>query len=78
MSKKKPAKPAAKKKLPVPVESEQRICFGIYWFRTEAEANIYAAAVTEAGLTYNGGWFHGMPCGRDKSFDKEGLFAVTN
>jgi len=23
------------------------------------------------GSTFNGGWFHGMPCGRDASWDKE-------
>lgn len=63
---------------PTPVKVESRICFGISYFATEAEALAYAALVAEQGRTYNGGFFHGMPCGRDAVFDHDGLFAVTD
>lgn len=63
---------------PEPVRRESRTCFGISWFATEAEADAYAAIVHEQGLTYNGGFFHGMPCGRDKTWDTDGLYAVTD
>lgn len=52
-----------------PVRSDSRICFGIKWFLTEEEAQAFAAYIRERGDTYNGGWFHGMACGRDESFD---------
>jgi hypothetical protein len=69
--------------MPVPVKSESRICFGIVWFSTEADAETFAASVTARGVTYNGGFFHGMACGRDRTWDHEDptlgkLFAVTN
>jgi hypothetical protein len=54
---------------PKPVDSEGRACFGLKWFATEAEADAYAAMVVARGDTYWGGFFHGMPCGRDSSFD---------
>lgn len=65
------------------VEHESRICFGISWFRTEAEAREYAEYVREQGWTYNGGYFHGMPCGRAPSWDKDHpvhgrIYAVTD
>ncbi len=68
--------------LPTPIKQESRICFGIAWFKTEAEADRYGAHVRKAGYTYNGGFYHGMLCGRDKSWDyvdKElgQLYAVT-
>ena len=52
---------------PQPVERDIRICFAIAWFRTEAEAEAYAAANRS---TYNGGWYHGVATGRDPSWDK--------
>jgi hypothetical protein len=61
-----------------PVKIESRIAFGISYFATEAEAEEYAAEVEKQRRTYNGGFFHGMPCGRAKQFDHEGLFAVTD
>jgi hypothetical protein len=61
-----------------PVKSESRICFGIMWFKTEKEAMQADAHVKASGITYNGGYFHGMPCGRDNTWDHDGLFAVTN
>lgn len=68
-------------KLPAPCATESRICFGISWFDSEEKADRYAAHVRANGDTYNGGWLHGTPCGRDASFDRtvDGVkqFAVT-
>jgi hypothetical protein len=50
-------------------QGECRICFGINWFELEDDATAVDASVRKQGLTYNGGWFHGMACGRDRSFD---------
>jgi hypothetical protein len=69
---------------PVPVKTESRICFGIAWYATEAEAMEADRIGRMQGNTYNGGWFHGMPCGRDTTWDhvdqKTGqqLYAVTH
>jgi hypothetical protein len=76
-------KRATKAVVPVPVKRESRICFGIAWFSTEADAKAYDAYVKEKGYTYNGGFFHGMSCGRDTSFDfidgaGRQLYAVTD
>ena len=64
------------------VREEQRICFGIVWFDNEAEADAYGKEVEASGRTYNGGYFHGMSCGREKGrdYDEDGkrLYAVTN
>jgi hypothetical protein len=49
---------------------DERICFGILWFATEADAAIAHDAVREEGRCYNGGYFHGMPCGRSKTWDQ--------
>lgn len=59
-----------------------RTAFAIAWFFDEEKANEFNLHVLAKGYTYNGGWFHGMPCGRDKSWDatsKDGrkLYAVT-
>ncbi len=68
---------------PEPVKRDSRICFGIAYFHTEADADTYAKIVRERGDTYNGGFFHGSPCGRDKSWDHvdpdtgKQLYAVT-
>lgn len=64
---------------PMPVKTEGRICFGILWYDTEEKAKEAAKIVRRLGRTYNGGWFHGMACGRDKTFDNKeaGLYAVT-
>lgn len=72
-------KPAA---APTPVKIDSRICFGIHYFASAKDADTYAAVVRKRGDTYNGGFFHGMACGRDKSFDytdtEHGrLYAVT-
>ena len=55
--------------LPEPVERDIRICFSIYYFQTERDADVYATHVRKEGYTYNGGWYHGRPCGRDPSWD---------
>lgn len=52
-----------------PADIDSRICFGIHFYDSEEKAR-YATLITQVqGNTYNGGWFHGMACGRDKSFD---------
>lgn len=68
--------------LPEPAKTEQRICFGIYYFDTKAKADKAAKIIREAGNTYNGGWYDGKPCGREKHFDYTDLelgqlYAVT-
>jgi len=64
-----------------PVKTESRTCFGIAWFATEAEADKAHEIVRKAGRTYNGGFFHGRLCGRDRAYDivvdGRKLFAVT-
>ena len=65
------------------LKSDGRICFGIEWFGSEEDAMERDKEVRAAGRSYNGGFFHGMSCGRDSSFDYEDkelgkLFAVTN
>lgn len=67
---------------PKAVKHDVRICFGLIYFDDEKTADAAGSYSTMAGHEYNGGWFHGMPCGRDKSFDhtdpKLGkLYAVT-
>lgn len=59
-----------------------RIAFAIAWFLDEEKAITYDAHVRREGYTYNGGWFHGMACGRDISWDTKTddgrkLYAVT-
>lgn len=52
-----------------PADIDSRICFGIHFYDSEEKAG-YAALITRIlGNSYNGGWFHGMPCNRDTSFD---------
>ena len=52
-----------------PADIDSRICFGIEFYDSEEKAG-YATLITKVqGNTYNGGWFHGMACGRDTSFD---------
>ena len=76
------SKRAGKVLVPVPVKTDSRICFGIAYFTSEDDAQTYSEHVRAKGITYNGGWFDGMPCGRDRTWDhvdKElgQLFAVT-
>lgn len=67
---------------PKPVKRDSRTCFGIVWFATEDEADEYAAGVRAEGQIYNGGFMHGLPCGRDAVWDCHDdalgpLYAVT-
>lgn len=57
--------------LPQYIELDPRICFSIFYFKTEAEADEYHKYIRKQGYTYNGGFYHGRPCGRDISWDKE-------
>jgi len=56
--------------LPQPIATESRICFGLVWLATEADAEAWDQHVRATGQTYNGGLFDGMPCGRDSGFDR--------
>lgn len=66
------------------IDRDERICFGIVWFATAELADAYHDEVRAEGRTYNGGYFHGMACGRDTSWDKKDeagnvtAFAVTH
>ena len=55
--------------LPYHVKYRAGCAFSIRWFATEEDANIMGAAVRASGATYNGGYYHGRPCGRDETFD---------
>jgi hypothetical protein len=67
--------------LPDHVAMESRICFGIKWFASEEDAHVYDQYVRKMGWTYNGGFYHGCPLGRDPRFDRtvDGVkrYAVT-
>lgn len=52
----------AKTVMPKPVKYNSRICFGIAYFESEADAKVYADDVVRRCVTYNGGWFHGESC----------------
>ena len=52
-----------------PADIDSRICFGIHFYDTEEKAGVATLITKMQGNSYNGGWFHGMPCGRDTSFD---------
>lgn len=66
---------------PMPVDVDVRICFGIAWYASEEDAELADAETRKRGNTYNGGYFHGMNCGREGSWDRvrEGVkqYAVT-
>lgn len=70
--------------LPHQVDWDVRICFAIRWFDSEEAADAYDKVVKAEGRTYNGGYFHGSPLGRDKSWDRKDdsgktiAFAVTD
>ena len=69
--------------VPTPVCHDSRICFGINYYATEVDADAAHKAVRARGDEYNGGWFHGMACGRAPEFDYNDdvygarLYAVT-
>jgi len=76
-----PRKPTST--IPTPVKIDSRICFAINYFTSEADADRFSDSVIKRGITYNGGWFDGMACGRDRTWDYTDdtlgpLFAVTD
>jgi len=76
-----PRKPTST--IPTPVKIDSRICFAINYFTSEADADLFSADVLARGITYNGGWYDGMPCGREPGWDYTDpvfgpLFAVTD
>lgn len=46
-----------------------RCALSIWWHTDEALADEHGKLVEKTGATYNGGWFHGMECGREKTRD---------
>ena len=52
------------------IDHSSRICFSILWFATEAEADAAHKFVRKRGDYYNGGYMHGMACGRNTGFDR--------
>ena len=46
-----------------------RICFGIAFYELEEDANRATELTKKRGNHYKGGWFHGMPCGRETTWD---------
>lgn len=65
------------------VKHDSRTAFGINFYDSEEEAVEQGAKVRASGQTYNGGYFHGRPCGRDATWDHtdretgQKLYAVT-
>jgi hypothetical protein len=57
--------------VPTPHHIDSRICFGIAYFTSEADATAYDAHVRAKGYTYNGGFFDGLACGRERTWDYE-------
>lgn len=49
--------------------TDVRICFGIIFFENKKDAAKCEKEVKRKGLTVNGGYSHGMPCGRATQFD---------
>lgn len=73
---------AARAEAAQPVKTDSRVCFGLEWYAKEDDAVARGKQVYDAGQAVNGGWFHGMPCGRAPQFDYNDaehgrLFAVT-
>jgi len=46
-----------------------RICFSVLYFDSLSDAELIAEKVRKNGNSYNGGWFDGMPCGREPARD---------
>lgn len=66
----------------IPIRLDSRIAMSVMWFTKESEANEAGKIITEQGNYYNGGWYHGMLCGRETRFDYVNeqnvqLYAVT-
>ena len=56
---------------PQPVDVDVRICFGIAWYASEEDAQKADEVTRKQGNTYNGGFYHGVICGREESWDRE-------
>jgi len=52
-----------------PAKVSERICLSIIFCSSEADAEKLAERVEARGDTYNGGWLHGCPCGREPKRD---------
>jgi hypothetical protein len=48
---------------------DSRICLSVLYFDNPDDADAVALKVKEQGRSYNGGWFDGMPCGREPARD---------
>jgi len=46
-----------------------RICFGLIYYPTKESADRAGLVVAKSNAEYNGGWFHGMKCGREANRD---------
>mgnify|MGYP003151882282 FL=1 len=46
-----------------------RICFGIAWYELEEDADRAAALTKKQRNCYNGGYYHGVACGRETGWD---------
>lgn len=46
-----------------------RICFGIAWYELESDADRAATETRKQGNCYNGGYYHGVACGRETGWD---------
>jgi hypothetical protein len=49
--------------------SKNHICHGVYFYMTEWQAEAAGYAVRLQNQKVVGGFFHGMPCGRDATHD---------
>lgn len=55
--------------VPEPDYTASMTCFGLAYFLDEADAITFGKMVSERGDTFNGGFYHGMSCGRSKGYD---------
>lgn len=56
---------------------EAREGFGIEWFGSEKDADMFHRTVRQRGDVYGAGPLKGMSCGREPTYDRDGMFAVT-
>jgi hypothetical protein len=50
-------------------QKDPRICLSVAYFDSKADAERFGELSRKAGNEYNGGWFHGMACGREPGRD---------
>lgn len=58
-------------------QKQGRISFQLAWFEDEQTAVEFETVVMKLEHRYNGGFNHGMLCGREKPFDGANGFAVS-